>query len=82
MNPTTQARIDRIMAIARLCVRTGAEEPLREAIESALKFQDRDTRHACAEAVCTLRADGRLIDCERAALVAAESACMNARGAI
>jgi hypothetical protein len=54
MNPTTQARIDRIVALARACVHSGGdngEAILREAIESALKFQDRDTRHACAEAL-------------------------------
>jgi hypothetical protein len=77
MNPTTQARIDRIVALARVCHAPGNEAILREAIESALKYQDRDTRHACAEALTNLpitRGLELLVPFN-----AAQEACMNAR---
>lgn len=53
--PTTQARIDRIMAHVafsgwsddNLCM-------VRELILTSLREQDRDTRHACAEALCAV----------------------------
>lgn len=61
------------------------ENEVREAIRFLLKLQDRDTRHACAEAVQELNSvmayEGSAIQSETArnALDRARSACMNAR---
>jgi hypothetical protein len=40
-----------------------------------VKKQDRDTRHACAEAVIALSTESNVIDAD-----AAHSGCMNAKG--
>lgn len=52
MKPTTQERIDRMIAAANIT--RFSNEDLRELFLSELTQQDRDTRHACAEAVYSI----------------------------
>ena len=47
-------------------------------IQKALKEQDRDTRHACAEAVISLHPHGEVM----ISITQAHAACMNARGGV
>lgn len=58
LKPSTQKRIDYVLTVVRdsrcLSLRQQQEERLAVAIERVLKEQDRDTRHACAEAVNAL----------------------------
>lgn len=49
MNPYTQTRVDRI--VEEVYHGGMNQEALRALILTVLKEQDRDTRHACAEAV-------------------------------
>lgn len=81
MTPSTQARIDDVIAaVKRHATLTPiGERVIRNQVRLALKEQDRDARHACAEAVLTISSDGRLIECERRTLASAHQACMNAR---
>lgn len=84
LRPETAARVVglaksvRDLVIAEYGVTKGC--PLLDGLEAkllmALKEQDRDTRHACAEAVCAIESYG-LIDA-RMALNRAHGACMNA----
>lgn len=90
MKPVTQERIDRIMdgheSLRRLL--EIHRIPIRESIRIALLEQDRDTRHACAEAVNAipfhspgLMPDGTKATCFlslREFKSAAHQACMNA----
>ncbi len=56
MKPTTQGRIDRaVFDIDNLCYDEGHDVSLRAILEMLMKEQDRDTRHACAEAVSALK---------------------------
>ena len=82
MNPTTIHRIDTLAALATKCVKDGDREGLKIAIERALRYQDRDTRHACAEAVNAL-ANAETNESVRIIVNAichrAHNACMNVR---
>lgn len=81
-----QERVARIMDEYQLALqdqsgpfslRSKARESMREAVISALKEQDRDTRHACAEAVAfstTFPASKDVND----AISRAHVACVNA----
>jgi hypothetical protein len=76
LKPSTQERIQRVLG----CVADTSDwEYLRKTVETVLREQDRDTRHACAEAVAATRRDGRMIECERLVLRDAEAACINAQ---
>lgn len=76
MKPSTQERVDRI-TLAAFNGRI-SEEAFRGLVLSTLKEQDRDTRHACAEAVINLPHSIRNeIDSVRA-----HQACMNVRGTV
>lgn len=71
MNAKTQARIDRLCAMADVAANR-TTPMLRVAIEEELRAQDRDTRHACAEAVVMLAGEqGELM------ANAAHQACLN-----
>jgi len=77
MKATTQARIDRVMAVAGFP--TSIDQPLRDAVEAALREQDRDTRHACAEAVLDAGMDGyKGYHMVVVTIQNAQRACMNA----
>jgi len=77
MKPTTQARIDRVANLVSDHITPGRAAALRETVEFILKEQDRDTRHACAEAVCAVYTGERVMS--KAEIVnAAHAACMNA----
>lgn len=75
MNPLTQTRIDRIVTAAY----HGqiSEEALRGLILSTLREQDRDTRHACAEAIAFSTVQPCSSETNEA-IARAHSACMNA----
>lgn len=73
----TQARIDRVMA--HVAFSGWSEQNLamvRGLIEMALREQDRDTRHACAEAVSHCNDHGS-VDDAFITLTRAHSACVN-----
>ncbi len=95
MKLSTQKRIDSLMLEHEIALqehrhgsfeqRVAARKAMRDAITLALKEQDRDTRHACAEAVLTCRSsDGarelfgasRIIE-EDYMLQSAHQVCMN-----
>lgn len=71
---TTQERIERTITATLLCELTEEQKALlRCTILAALKEQDRDTRHACAEAVLACAHPHLPDEAQRAA-----QACMNA----
>lgn len=80
MKPATQARIDAVLTAMFTYAHIGevSEEDIREAIRLALLEQDRDTRHACAEAVSAVYT-GELVMSKAEIVHAAHQACMNAR---
>lgn len=71
MNIATQARIDRIVNMTSDYLTPGRAAALREIVEYILKEQDKDTRHACAEAILDLPHDMTHTDAQRA--------CMNVK---
>lgn len=79
LSPTTRARIDRAIAIIEAGPIKGAKLTTRQALELLVIETDRDTRHACAEAV--LASDPRDSASDhpamREALTRAHQACMN-----
>ncbi len=81
LSPAKQARIARIVDIVSYSLPEADQQLLAAAIESALREQDRDTRHACAEAVLMANPqDGAhdhplVVECFNRA----HQACMNAQ---
>ena len=74
MKPETQKRVDRLCQAAwngRI-----SPESLRGLVLATLKEQDRDTRHACAEAVCFSTVE-RAIPEVNDAITRAHGACIN-----
>jgi hypothetical protein len=78
MLPATQARIDKLLLV--IGPRSTAKRAnLKLAIEKMLREQDRDTRHACAEAVLALWKPPLFPSTEASeAHCAGHQACMNA----
>ncbi len=81
LSPKTQERIDRVILALNEAWSQQDKTILLNAIELVLKEQDRDTRHACAEAV--LMANPRDAAHEHPLVVEcfnrAHQACMNAQ---
>ncbi len=74
MKPTTRTRIDRIL---KLCPPGLYQMQVSFELETILLEQDRDTRHACAEAITSLtETHGTNLV---VAFQAAHAACMNAK---
>lgn len=76
MNPKTKQRIDRIVYRVNDYLTPGQAAALREIVEHELREQDRDTRHACAEAVLSIRNEDVLFSSQRA-VDRAHAACIN-----
>lgn len=82
--PTTVTRIDRLCNRVKDHLTPGQLAAFREIVEHELRCQDRDTRHACAEAVCTTTAafyedgDQPMPREVSLAIDRAHGACMNA----
>lgn len=72
MNAKTQDRIDRVLAAMFTFAHIGevSEDDIKAAIELALKEQDADTRHACANAMLELPYDMQHMDAHDACLKA------------
>lgn len=81
MNPTTRARINRIMEAAGYPASPMSEngQRLLGVVTMALREQDRDTRHACAEAVSNLNPIEGFPNVSTALLLDAHRACMSAQ---
>lgn len=86
MKDTTIARIRYVLEAAGMTSNTpdAIEHPVYEAILLALKAQDRDTRHACAEAILAAHQAYSMdsdepMPKEAQAALRAHQACMNAQ---
>lgn len=79
MNAKTQDRIDRVLAAMFTFAHIGevSEDDIKAAIELALKEQDRDTRHACAEAMNLNLIQSNYHMPASEVLTRAHQACMN-----
>ncbi len=73
VRPATRERIDRLASRVADYLTPGQLAAFREIVEHELRCQDRDTRHACAEAVVALAGD--MGECMAST---ASQACMNA----
>lgn len=83
LNPATQERITHVLSMVPNLAKLSAESRrgIEDAVLMALKEQDRDTRHACAEAVRTINRQydhfqGGDHACQ--IVMRAEQACINA----
>lgn len=82
MKPSTQERIERIVSRAQPYLSPGQTAALREIVEHELRCVDRDTRHACAEAVLGAVGTHPIFgkpEYIKVILESAHAACMNAQ---
>lgn len=87
MKAETQARIDSIMVQvpSNIVMSEANRDIVRERVRLALLEQDRDTRHACADAVNAIAAESTISGSESLNLVVtafcqrAHAACINAQ---
>lgn len=78
MKPETVHRIGRIINKVADHLTHDQAAALLKVVEHELRGQDRDTRHACAEAVSAVYT-GELVMSKAEIIHAAHQACMNAR---
>jgi len=76
MNANTEASVARILSRVSPYVTAGQLAALSEIVEYELKRQDRDTRHACAEAVNAIY-DGSEVMTKVEIINRAHAACIN-----
>lgn len=83
MKPSTQERIERIVSRAQPYLTPGQTCALREIVEHELRCVDRDTRHACADAVNAIASEPTISGADSVKFVVtafcnrAHQACMN-----